>query len=86
MIDARKLVLAGAALVVALSLGACGEREQVVVYKQGKYQGKPDTQPWNVDPDASLHTTSKWTKGDKSSWESALRGRTQNQNEYTRVE
>jgi len=81
---ARKLLLAGAALLVAL--GACGEREQVIVYKQGKYQGKPDTKPWENDPGASLYTTSKWSKGDKTSWETAVRTRNLGQNEYTRVE
>jgi hypothetical protein len=84
MTTARKLLLAGAALLVAL--GACGEREQVVVYKQGKYQGKPDTKPWENDPGASLYTTSKWSKGDKTSWETAVRTRNLGQNEYTRVE
>ncbi|HYT16421.1 MAG TPA: hypothetical protein VEL80_08585 [Burkholderiales bacterium] len=80
----RKLLLAGAALLVAL--GACGEREQVIVYKQGKYQGKPDTKPWENDPGASLYTTSKWSRGDKTSWETAVRTRNLGQNEYTRVE
>jgi hypothetical protein len=84
MTTARKLLLAGAALLVAL--GACGEREQVIVYKQGKYQGKPDTKPWENDPGASLYTTSKWSKGDKTSWETAVRTRNLGQNEYTRVE
>jgi hypothetical protein len=83
---ARKLVFAGAALLLALGLGACGEREQVIVYKQGKYQGKPDTKPWENDPGASLYTSSKWSKGDKASWESALRTRNLGQNEYTRAE
>jgi hypothetical protein len=80
-----RIVLAGAALAMALGLAACGEREQVVVYKQGKYQGKPDAQPWQSDPSASLHTSSKWTQGDKTSWEAAVRTRNQNQNEYNRV-
>jgi len=84
MTTARKLLLAGAALLVAL--GACGEREQVIVYKQGKYQGKPDTKPWENDPGASLYTTSKWSRGDKTSWETAVRTRNLGQNEYTRVE
>ena len=83
---ARKLVLAGAAFLVAVGLGACGEREQVIVYKQGKYQGKPDTKPWENDPGASLYTSSKWNKGDKASWESAVKTRNLSQNEYTRVE
>jgi uncharacterized lipoprotein YehR (DUF1307 family) len=85
MISARKLIVAVAALVVTVGLAGCGEKEQVVVYQQGKYQGKPDTKPWENDPGASLYTTSKWTKGDKSSWEAALRSRNQNQNEYTRT-
>jgi len=80
-----KLILAGAALAVAVGVSACGEREQVIVYKQGKYQGKPDTQPWQSDPSASLYTSSKWTAGDKTSWEAALRARNQNQNDYSRV-
>lgn len=83
---ARKLVLVGAVLVFALSLAACGERNQVTVYKQGKYQGKPDTQPWDNDPGASLYTTTKWSKGDKSAWESAVRTRNLAQNEYKRTE
>jgi hypothetical protein len=81
-----KLIVAGAALAVAVGLSACGEREQVVVYKQGKYQGKPDAQPWQSDPSQSLYTTSKWTQGDKTSWEAALRLRNQNQNDYSRVQ
>ena len=86
MSAARKLVLAGAALLVAVALSACGEREQVIVYKQGKYQGKPDTKPWDNDPTASLYTTSKWSKGDKAGWETAVRSRNLAQNEYTRAE
>jgi uncharacterized lipoprotein YehR (DUF1307 family) len=83
---ARKLALAGAALLLAVGLGACGDRDQVTVYKQGKYQGKPDTKPWENDPAAMLYTTSKWSKGDKTGWEVAVRARTLAQNEYTRAE
>ena len=86
MIGARKLVIAVAAVTVTAGLAGCGEQDQVVAYQQGKYQGKPDTKPWDSDPGASLDTTSKWTKGDKSSWETALKSRNQNQNEYTRTE
>jgi hypothetical protein len=86
MIDPRKLFLAGAAIAVGLGLAGCGERDQVTVYKQGKYQGKPDNKPWENDPAASLYTTSKWTPGDKTSWESALRTRNLAQNEYNRVQ
>jgi len=82
----RKLILAGAAVVLAMGLAACGERDQVTVYKQGKYQGKPDTKPWENDPGTSLYTTSKWNQGDKTSWESAVKVRNLAQNEYNRVE
>ncbi|MBE0621594.1 MAG: hypothetical protein IH605_13450 [Burkholderiales bacterium] len=85
MISARKLVIAAAALAITAGLAGCGEKDQVVMYQQGKYQGKPDTKPWDDDPAASLYTTSKWTKGDKSSWEDALRTRSQSQNEYVRI-
>ena len=81
-----KFLLVGAAVCAVLGLAGCGEQEQVVVYKQGKYQGKPDTRPWENEPGASLYTTSKWAKGDKSSWETAVKSRNQNQNEYTRAE
>ena len=86
MISACKLGAAVASLVALAGLAGCGEKEQVIVYQQGKYQGKPDTRPWENEPGASLYTTSKWTKGDKSSWETALKSRTQKQNEYTRTE
>jgi len=85
MISARQRIAALAALIALAGLAGCGEREQVVVYQQGKYQGKPDTKPADNDPAASLYTTSKWTKGDKSSWEAAIKARNQNQNEYARV-
>jgi len=85
MISARKLILSGAVLVALAGLAGCGEKEQVIAYQQGKYQGKPDTRPWENEPAASLYTTSKWSKGDKGSWETALRSRSRGQNEYVRI-
>ena len=82
----RKLVLTGAALLVVFGVGACGERDQVTVYKQGKYQGKPDTKPWDNDPAAAIYTTSKWDKGNKAGWEAAVKTRSLAQNEYARGE
>jgi hypothetical protein len=79
-------ILAAVAALVVFGLSACGEKEQVIVYKQGKYQGKPDTKPWENDPGSSLYTTSKWNKGDQVGWETALKTRSQNQNEYLRAE
>jgi len=75
----RRAIVTLAAVSVAAVLGAglagCGERPQVVQYKQGKYQGKPDqpsyaTAPWN---------------GNKQEWEQAITARNQNQNEYKRI-
>lgn len=85
MINPRRLAAALAAAAVTAGLAGCGEQGQVIVYEQGKYQGKPDSRPWDGDPASGLYTTSKWTKGDKSSWETAIRSRSQGQNEYVRI-
>jgi hypothetical protein len=66
-----------------LSLAACGEREQVGEVKRGKYQGKPDTQPWSNAPLA--YENGKWTQGDRASWETQIRTRQSWQNERTRA-
>ena len=58
-----------------LALAGCGERPQVVNYKQGQYQGKPDQKPYDTAP---------WN-GNKRDWEVALTTRNQNQNEYKRI-
>ena len=79
-----KAALAAAlALALASGLSACGESEQVVVYKQGKYQGKPDGKPWENDPLAYGDT--KWTKGDRASWENQIKARADAQNESKRI-
>ena len=64
------IVVAAFALVAA----GCGESPNVTVYKQGKYQGKPDSQPWDND----------LFKGDKLAWETAIKKRNEGQNEYSR--
>ena len=69
----RKLAMVAAA--AAFALAGCGERPQVVQYKQGTYQGKPDSQPWASEP----------FKGDQKAWELALKDRAQAQNEYKRT-
>jgi hypothetical protein len=68
-------VLAVAGIAV-LGLPGCGEEQQVIVYKQGKYQGKPDTRPWD---------SPQWG-GEQAKWERAIETRTLNQNEYTRTQ
>ena len=59
----------------AVMLAGCGERPQVMEYKQGKYQGKPDEAPYVAAP----------FNGNKELWERDIRNRTQNQNEYRRI-
>lgn len=59
----------------ALALAACGERPQVLQYKQGTYQGKPDTPPYANAP----------FNGSKSDWEKTVATRNQHQNEYKRT-
>jgi hypothetical protein len=66
-----------------LALGACSEREQVAQFKQGKYQGKPDTRPWDNEPLA--YGSGKWTKGDRASWETQIKTRQLGQNEDKRI-
>jgi hypothetical protein len=67
------IILAAGFSLVALT--ACGERPQVVNYKQGTYQGKPDTPPYQGAP----------FNGDKAQWDRAMETRAQNQNEYRRM-
>lgn len=69
------LVAAVVASVLLGGLAACGERPQVITYKQGTYQGKPDARPWDNDA----------FKGDEKAWEIALKDRAQAQNEYKRT-
>ena len=71
----RPVAVAAIASVLALGLAACGERPQVVNYKQGTYQGKPDTPPYANAP----------YNNNKDDWERAIRTRQQSQNEYKRT-
>jgi hypothetical protein len=70
----RWTAIAGSAMAV-LMIAGCGERPQVIDYKQGKYQGKPDEPPYAAAP----------FSGDKAKWEREVKNRTQNQNEYRRI-
>ena len=71
----KPIVAAAVGAALAILLAGCGERPQVIEYKQGKYQGRPDTQPY----------ASATFKGDKAEWERAIKTRNQNQNEYKRT-
>ena len=61
--------------IFALALSGCGERPQVISYKQGTYQGKPDTPAFSNPP----------FNNDRVAFENALRQRAQHQNEYRRM-
>ena len=71
------------ALLVAIGIAGCGEREQTTLYKDGKYRGKPDTKPWDNAPPA--YGTAGWAKGDYESWENQVKARNSAQNEYRRI-
>jgi hypothetical protein len=71
--------------VLALAAAGCGEQEQVVVYKQGKYQGKPDGRPWDNAPLAAEFRGGTWKQGDRASWEEQIKNRQLSQHEYKRV-
>ncbi|HVF63345.1 MAG TPA: hypothetical protein VNE58_05060 [Casimicrobiaceae bacterium] len=71
----RRVVVSIAAIALATGLTACGERPQVVNYKQGTYQGKPDTPPYANAP----------FNNNKDDWERSIRTRQQAQNEYKRT-
>ena len=70
-----RVILICAGIAFAIGLAACGERPQVIDYKQGKYQGKPDQPAWD----------SAKFNGDRTAWELAIKQRNQNQNEYKRI-
>jgi hypothetical protein len=71
----RQVIALVAGVGIAAALVGCGERPQVVNYKQGTYQGKPDQKAYDTAP---------WN-GNKRDWELALANRNQSQNEYKRI-
>jgi hypothetical protein len=71
------------ALFALCALVACSEREQIADFKQGKYQGKPDSRPWDNEPLA--YGAAKWTKGDRASWETQIKARQLGQHEDKRI-
>ncbi|HEU4622975.1 MAG TPA: hypothetical protein VFS42_12200 [Burkholderiaceae bacterium] len=64
-----------------VALAGCGEYQHSLDAKERKYAGRIDTQPWKGEAPAAQ---GRFTAGDKASWESALRARAQNQNEYVK--
>ena len=70
-----RIVVSLFSAVALVGLAACGERPQVIEYKQGSYQGKPDQAPFAGAP---------WD-GNKQAWNDAIKVRNENQNEYLRT-
>ena len=71
----KRLIPAAIAALLVLGAAGCGEKPAVTVYKQGQYQGKPDSRPWENDQ----------FKGDKAAWEKSVKARNVGQNEYVRI-
>jgi hypothetical protein len=73
-----------AVLAAGFALGGCMEVEQIAAApKQGKYQGKPDSQPWANEPVG--HESARWSKGDRGSWETQIKARQLAQHEDKRI-
>jgi len=81
----RALPAVLAVLLFAFGLSGCGESEQVVVYKQGKYQGKPDSRSWENEPLPQEFRGGSWKKGDRTSWEEQIKNRQLAQHEHRRI-
>ena len=82
----RSLLRAALVAVAVVGVSGCMEVEQTSSgQKMGKYQGKPDGKPWDNDPLAVGGGNSKWSKGDKVSWETQIKARNDAQNEYKRL-
>ena len=71
----KPLAVLATLMLLVVALAACGDRPQVSRFKQGTYQGKPQTPPYESAP----------FDGDKAAWERELATRAQKQNEYKRI-
>jgi hypothetical protein len=72
-----RFLLTSAALMV---LAGCGELDQSTASSQSN---RNDTPPWQGVKNP--YAVQGWTAGDKTSWETQLRTRSQAQNEYVKV-
>jgi len=71
--------------VAAFGLAGCSEKSQVAEFKQGKYQGKPDTPAWQNGPLPDTFRGGDWKQGDRTSWEESIKKRQLAQHEYRRI-
>jgi hypothetical protein len=74
-VKARGIIIAAAVITASAVFAGCGEKPNVTVYKQGSYQGKPDSLPWQGAP----------FNNNQVEWEKAIKARNNAQNEYLRV-
>jgi uncharacterized low-complexity protein len=75
--------LIGAAALVIAAPGCMEVEQTATAHKQGKYQGKPDTKPWDNEPLA--YGGGKWNKGSRESWEGQIKERQLGQHEHKRI-
>ena len=71
------------ALAIALLLAGCAEKPQDPVQKQAGVTVTRDTNPWDAEP--TPYTVAGFTKGNKATYESALKKRAMTQNESVRI-
>ena len=80
-----RAALAVLTMLAVVFITGCGEREQVTEFKRGKYQGKPDTQPWANAPAVAELRGGSWKTGDRTSWEESIKNRQLAQHEHKRI-
>lgn len=78
----RTFATLAATAALAFGLVACGEKPQTLGDKAAGTTVTRDTKPWQGEP---LAFQAPFTRGDKASWENALKLRQQGQNEYVRI-
>jgi outer membrane biogenesis lipoprotein LolB len=72
---------------VALLLLGCGERPQTQNQAQTRQEQRQQagTEAWSAGSSSGFKAAG-WTPGDQASWERHMRARSQNQNEYVRIQ
>jgi hypothetical protein len=75
----QPFIIIWCALAAALALTACTEQPQTLEDRNSGHDTAAFQGP------STAFTAAGWKPGDKTSWEAQLKTRTQNQNEYTKV-
>jgi len=78
----RVLPISAALLATALLLPGCDEPSQAEAARLKKADAKASS---GAPAEAKVYTAAGWTPGDDTSWQTQIRGRTQGQNEYSRI-